>query len=326
MSQRAVIPASYQPNWSSFIGALHGVLQAFGEDADPDVLMGISGHAFRIAVSDGTEGFIAYDTPLRHNHESALPLYRNAGYELERLAAAGDDPTFDEVKSRAVKRIRQSIDRGRPVIAAGLHIADFGVIRGYDDRSRTLVVSTISQEQTGEVLPVASWPSPPDRRLDIFLLGERVAVDEAAAILDALAFACDYAERGEGRDFEAISGSRHGFQAFDAWAEALENGESINSKAHAQNAQVVLSARAHAARFLDKVADRTAVADQLRAAATAYRAEVLEWSRFCTLFPFPGAGDIEGHAAYLEGARYLRRALIHERVAIEHLREVLTVS
>jgi hypothetical protein len=234
------------------------------------------------------------------------------------LHGVGEDALA--LKDRAVKSIKRCIDSGLPVIAYGLHTPEYGLIRGYNDNARTLLVTTMSQEHTGEVLPLAQWPTTPERRLDLFLFGRPRRVDQREAIAAALNFACDLAERGEGPLFERETGTSHGFQAFDVWADVLAAGTRRNTRAHAYNAQVVLSARRHAASFLREMAIAQSCA-MLETAAAAYQKEVLEWSQFCSLFPYPGVGEIEGQAALTEAAGYIRRALVHERVAIEHLRE-----
>ena len=102
-----------------------------------------------------------------------------------------------------------------------------------------LIVSTISEEQTGEVVPVADWSS---GRAFVFIFGDKTR-GPAGDALETLRFACDLAERGEGPDFERTTATSHGFQAYDLWAEALAAGEKLNQRAHAHNAQVVLAAR-----------------------------------------------------------------------------------
>ncbi|MEX2238913.1 MAG: hypothetical protein WEB00_15415 [Dehalococcoidia bacterium] len=323
MTKRAILAAQYRPNWSSFVGALEGVLEALGDEADTDWLMGVTGHAFRGAASTGPEGFIRPETWLVANHAASLALYRNAGRELEYIESSSAESDFAAVKAEAVKRIHKAIDRGIPVIGGRLHVPEFGIIRGYNEQSKAFYVSTISQEQTGETMPIATWPVSPERHMQIFIPGKRRKVSPAEALLDALRFACDYAERGEGPEFERESETSHGFQAIDMWARALADGTKLSGRPHAHNAQVVLSARQYAVRFLRRGAELAPASDRLLGAAEAYLKAMLEWTRFCTLFPYPGGGDIQGQAAYNEGAGYLRRALVHERVAIEQLREAL---
>jgi hypothetical protein len=283
--------------------------------------MGVSGHAFRAAFSKAPEGLIASETWLSIDHQASLDLHGNMGRELELIQASRDDDDFAAVKQDAVARIEKSIDRGAPVVAAGLHTAEFGIIRGYNRASRSFYVSTISQEQTGETLPIQTWPPAPERQLTVFLVGKRRKVKPAEAIRAAITFACDYAERGEGTtgDTPVV----HGFKAFDDWARALAAGAPLNTMAHAYNTQCVLAARGYAAAFLARSATLTPVSGLLLAAAAAYRDEVLTWTRFASLFPYPGVGEIEGTAARAEGARYLLQALVQERIAIEHLREAL---
>lgn len=320
LADRRLLAAQFAPNWSSLIGAFHGALEALGDDPDPDWLMAVSGHAFRIAFSRSDEGLVANETWLAIDHRASLPLYEGMGRAIDLLQTSASDSGFAETKARTVSSIEKSIDGGAPVVAAGLHTREFGIIRGYNRVSRSFYVSTISQEQTGEAMPIATWPPAPERELTVFLIGKRKKVRPPEAIRAALEFACRHAEVGEAA---GNGGVLHGFKAFDDWARGLAAGQPLNTAAHAHNIQVVLSARRHAADFLQRYAEKTPVAGLLVQAAAAYREEVLAWTRLASLFPYPGVGEIEGAAARLEGSRYLLQALVHERIAVERLREAL---
>jgi hypothetical protein len=322
LADRRILAAQFQPNWSSLIGALQGVFEALGDAPDPDWLMGVGGHAFRIAFSQADEGLVANETWLAIDHRASLQLYEGMGRAIDLVQTSASDSGFAETKTRTVSSIEKSIDGGAPVVAAGLHTREFGIIRGYNRVSRSFYVSTISQEQTGEAMPIATWPPAPERELTVLLIGNRKKVRRPEAIREALKFACRHAEVGES---DTDNRFVHGFKAFDDWAKGLAGGEPLNTAAHAHNIQVVLSARRHAADFLQRHAEETPVAGLLVQAAAAYREEVLAWTRLASLFPYPGVGEIEGAAARLEGSRYLLQALVHERIAIERLREALAV-
>jgi hypothetical protein len=325
LADRRLLAARFEANWSSLIGAFHGAFDALGDEPDADWLMGVSGHAFRAAFSNDAGSLIGSETWLSVDHADSLGLYRNMGRDLDLIHARAAEPGFAAAKDEAVRRIEKSIDRGTPVIAQGLHTPEFGIIRGYNKKTRAFYVSTISQEQTGEAMPIAAWPPGPERRLNVFLIGKRRTVSPDQAIRAAITFACEYAELGETTEPGNEARVTHGFKAFDDWAKGLAGGLPLNAMAHAYNIQCVLSARRHAASFLDRFALETAVSGRLLAAAAAYRDEVLAWTRLASLFPYPGVGEIEGLAARLEGSRYLLQALVHERVAVEHLREALAV-
>jgi hypothetical protein len=309
------------PNWTSLVGALHGVLRALGDRAGPAQLMGVTGHAFRIALTEqdgvlsGTSAAAALDLA------RMLPLYRNTGRRFELIQVGPTDRDFAKRRIDALKRVRRNIDRGRPAIAYDLHIPEFGIIFGYDDRAHTLLVRSLMSGQYGDVLAESRWPVPErDGRLVVLLTGDRERVDPVHALRDALRFAVDYAEHGDPGD---PTGATHGLAAFLRWREAFEQGRAIDPSGNALTIQIVQNARRDAARFLRDAAASSPLAGSLTTAASGYEQVALALSRMATLFPYPAGGDVSGRGARIIAAGALHEAEEHERAALQALAETL---
>jgi hypothetical protein len=313
-------PIELSPNWTSVVGALHGVLHALGETMQPWQLMGVTGHAFRIALTEH-DGVIAGGSQAAAvDFLRMLPLYRNSGRRFELITADPAARDFPKRRADALKRIRRSIDRGRPVIAYDLHIPEFGIIFGYDDRAQTLTVRSLMSAQYGEALTESRWPVPErGGRLIVLLAGDRERVDPARALRDALRFAVEYAEHGDPGD---PMGASHGVAAYARWREAFEQGRMVDAGGNALTIQTVQNARRDAAQFLRDAAVRLqSDAGLLSEAAAAYDREALALSRMATFFPYPSGGDVGGPGARIVAVGALREAEEHERTAIRLLRK-----
>jgi hypothetical protein len=316
MSRARLPNVSLSVTWTTFVGALEGALRALGEPHATHDLMGITGHAFRIALTERDGVLLAAPAAAAVDFARALSLYGNAGRKLELVAASPADRNFAKRREKALKQIRKTIARGRPVIAYDIHLPEFGIIYGYDDRAHTLTVSSLISGQYGDTLAEGRWPVPErGQRLIAFLVGDRRRVDPARAYDDALRFALSYATGGDPGD---PTGAVHGFAAFARWRSAFEQGREIDAPGNARAIQTVQTARRDAARFLrESVAPANpAAGGGLRDAAAAYDRVALAFSRMATLFPYPAGGDTTSVAGRLVAAGALREAEEHERTAL----------
>jgi hypothetical protein len=318
MGAKRLRPVPIAFNWTSLVGALEGVLRAAGEAPSSAYLMGVTGFAFRLALTSEDGVLFAGPAAAAFDLRRTLALIRNTGLKLEPLDAAATDRDYAKRRDDALKRIRKSIDRGRPALAYNLHIPEWGVIWGYDDRARTLTVSSMMSGQYGETLAESRWPVPerPGRLLALLVEG-RAKVDPARARRDALTFALAYAEHGDPGD---PTDAAHGLAAFARWSDALASEAAIEPAGHAHAIQTVQTARRDAARFLREMApDLPDAAPALTEAAAAYDRVALAFSRLATLFPYPAGGDIGSRGTRLAALGSLRAAEAEERAALDRL-------
>ena len=323
MTKRVLTGATTISNWTSIAGALQGMLAFLGARHDRATVMGITGHAFRLAIWTSSEGIADGESAARFDHERALPLYTGLGYSIRRICVSPEDPDYEHRRQEAIRQIRRSVDHGRPVAAYGLQVPDFGVIKGYDDRSEVFYVNTNVSSQYGETLPLPQWPAPGHlQSIDVILPGDRRRVNRRETERAALLFAVQYADQGEPA---GPANTAHGFAAFERWLQGYAEPDSLARFGNCRCIQVVQAARRDAAGFLHAIAPTYPLPVQgaLESAAAAYRQEALAFSRLANLFPFPNGGETSSPAALAIGAGSLRQALIHEQAAVSAIRDAL---
>lgn len=323
MGQKRIANVEIGVTWTSVVGALAGVLRALGEPCAISHLMGLTGHAFRLALTQADGVLAAGPAAPAADFARALPLYANAGRRWALVSAATTDRDFAARRRETLTQIRRSIDRGRPVIAYDIHLPEFGIIHGYDDTARTLVVSSMLSRQYGATLAASRWPVPERAgRFLVLLPGARTKPEPRRTLRESLRFAVAYADYGDPGD---PAGATHGLAALTRWRDALHAGEPLDPAGNARLIQTVQSARRDAARYLrDSAAGLPSLSGSLSAAAAAYDRVALAYSRMATLFPYPGGGSIGDVGTRTVAAFSLRDAEVHERAALHQLRQVLT--
>lgn len=323
MGAKSLPNATIVPEWASLIGALAGCLRALGDPYETAWLIGVTGHAFRCALTEADGVIAAGPAAVAVDFARVAPLYRNGGRAVRLIESDTRVRDYPKRREEALKQIRRSIDRGRPVVAYDLHIPEFGIIHGYDDRARTLSVSSMISQQYGATLAEARWPVPErSGRMIVLLLGEREKIDPRRALSETLRFAVAYSAAGEPGD---PTGAAHGFAAFSRWREALAGGAPIDASGHARLIQMLQSARRDAATFLRAQAATLppALAAPLTEAAAAYERVALACSRLATLFPYPGGGAISSAGMRQAAAASLRQVETDEHAAVERLADAI---
>jgi hypothetical protein len=311
-----LIAAGYPHRWTSVVGALEGVLQALGHAVATSEIGVLSGHAFRFALTSTPDGEMGADGPNHFAAASALPLYEGLGRQFEATEAAAAEREFAKRREETLKRVRKSIDRGRPAILFALHLPEFGIVRGYDRDD--LIAATTMSPQYGERIPTAQWPAP-GRPLPIraLLPDKDKRVDRDLAVERALRFAISYAHVGERQGPPGGSAAHTGLAAYDRWIALLEGTEPISPHGQAYCIQALQEARNSAAALMRvEAVRRPALSAPFDQAAAAYSREVLALSQVATLFPYPNGGDVRSLGVRRAGASCVRRALAAEQEAL----------
>ena len=273
-----------------------------------------------MAISPGASGLPGVDSAFDFDFQRAIALYRNLGVQWEYLGIDGGSDVRS-IRERAIKAIRASINRDRPVAAYGLNLSEFGIIKGYDDGADSLFVRTVVSAQYGERLPFSQWPAPGNAaRFQILVPGGGVKVKRSEALRLSLRFAVGYARLG---DAGGPATGAHGLSAFSKWMQAFTQPGRLICPA------TLVPYRScdrpgGAARYLLGIAPEFPDRDGgiLLSAASEYQHEALAASRLATLFPFPSGGDIDNPASLRSGEAALREAFDCEQRAIMALEAI----
>jgi hypothetical protein len=226
--------------FTPFCNALDACLQYLGEPEQYDYLMCTSGAAFRMRWAakawDGGNSDI-----LGMAAETLEPMrraFRSAGYDMLPVAKAEPDNWAEDLLRDSVlrtggeltdeagfrRRIVESIDKGRPVIAFGvIGPPEACVITGYDERGDVLLGWNVFQEdEKAEAEPsgyfrVRDW-YPKTRGL--LLIGEKVGKPDAEQLdIDTLKWTLQVLRTSQ------VQGNAAGPAAFEAWAADMLNDE-----------------------------------------------------------------------------------------------------
>ncbi|CAG7658497.1 RNA polymerase sigma factor [Paenibacillus allorhizosphaerae] len=293
-------------------------------------ISGLTGHAFRLCISPdlGPSGFTGFDWP-----SMVKSSWRNLGFTVKTEGRPGSVVPDVETAANAIRLVQQSLEHGYPSMGWNLSAAEFGMIYGYDDDVRQLTVADISGPNrrlayaelctlngSPELFAaVVTGPDPdmraPDGKL---LLGKAVVQSLSAAVAHM---------RGEEKE---TRGYVSGLRAYDAWIEAFRTGAFINKLDHAMNVLLVLEARHHAARFLDKLqadfiskfgkSGASEWLQPLQAAQAYYERSEHCWHALARRFSYPDCGnpfDPGEAAAAIRLLEQAKDAEMHAAAALE---------
>lgn len=275
----------YDKHMCPFPGSLHAVLEYLGDPVDYDYLMGVSGAAFRRLWNrdDGGNVDLGYLAPDVFRH-----LGEGIKYELRPVPRQKDKMTA---------AVRESLSRGRPVIAFGIiGPPEAGVVMGYRQGGEVLRGWSYFQEpaQTGPY-EEADWfakfsrfSSAPDadlgpkggEPLGLIVVGDKVRWRDApprAILASSLSWIVDLARAAKRAN---LPQHLSGLAAYEAWAKGLEtdadypvgNAEVMGTRTMVHGDQcVMLFERRNAAGYLRAMAARVPeVSAHLRQAAGLY--------------------------------------------------------
>ncbi len=288
-------PARYEYNWNPLVGCLQGLLRAAGLPHDAARVGAVGGEAFRLPPLAAVGGGPAFAAGADHPRDlSAL-----AG-DLALLGLRARVDVWD-LRSRRPPllgrrlgwRLRRALAAGRAAAVSGVAGGDFGLLVGYDGERRAYRVDGPLSEEVGGWLRADRLPAPDAVWLAAVIPEAATAEgapDTAALVRRAVAHQRDAGRAERLRD----------------WAALLRSQVEIDATGHARAAQSLAAASGEAARFFRQAAaEGAAEAAPLAGPAAAL---ALALSRFATLFPFPGGGDVVGGGREA-GARSLESAL-----------------
>lgn len=178
----------------------------------------------------------------------------NLGYEVKVYNFLKPEPA---TVAAAIDDIRNSIDRGVPVVAWDIFHPEFGLIYGYDDKNQEFHgLDKLRQES-----------------FTYERLGNGVRTTEVIK--------------------HPIGEMAQGLMAYEAWIEAF-HGERINARFNAYNLAIYSECRQHSVKFLQNLVSEN-ITEQVNSilgeAIQHYEKVVDSFKALTEIFPFPGGGD-----------------------------------
>ncbi|MFH1008277.1 MAG: DUF362 domain-containing protein [Candidatus Latescibacterota bacterium] len=305
-------------NPTTVVGAIEGALRAIGDSSRTTAyLMGVTGHAFRLTVSDS----VGWDDAGAIDWQEALGLYRNVGYDFQMVSGTENEPGASDKMLAIWARATKDIDRGVPML---MRLWDYFLVRGYDARDDRYIVPTWDEEERVGYNEIGNEET---GEFSVIFVGNKLKVDSKAAEKASFKFAVGEAFSP---DKEGDRYSR-GLQAYDRWINALVNNTVGNHWAHAYHTVILEHARRNAADYLDAVAAgyEAATRDPLKKAAEYYRKELESLALLTGAFGFDPPGSprsIREPEKRSEAAEWLREARRWEEKAVREIESVVMQS
>ncbi|MED1950110.1 RNA polymerase sigma factor [Brevibacillus centrosporus] len=327
--------------WVTCVMALQGMLEAANRKLSLPMVMGLSGHAFRLTVVP-EHVHIAGPTMFEFGPVLARGL-RNLGFTSRSISdfkqAAGieinanlvepsqlganarEKRQLSQVLPQALELIHRSVDRGYPVLAWDMFIPEFALIYGYDDEQKLLHSGdncghqgTIPYDHLGRGLI---------EDLFVLTLDESFETDQRQMLIGALQMAISHA-RGE----EPAFGATHGLDAYADWLNAFEK-RTIEPNGNAYTLAIAHDARRNASDFWKEIAETwtdttfDAIRPVCLQAADLYGAIADEFAQLCRLFPFPAGGEPNDPQQSAQAIALLTSIEAKERQALALLENML---
>ncbi len=305
-------------NPSTLVGALEGVLRARGDSTlSRAQLMGLSGYAFRLVVSD-TLGW--NDDPggdgIEQDPAGAVGTSRALGYDLRLIRGNDRQPGARDSLKAIWAGVERELGAGNPVI---LHQWGCWVIRGYDPGKELYLVSSWDEEGW---IPFDEIADHDTGDFGAIFVGQGEPADLRQAGKAALQKALALARQADQGNLA------FGLRAYEKWIAALEHDKIPDPWAHAFHLELLMAARQDAAAFADTLAGQSdkGAAAHLRQAAGHYRKELESLQALNQLFGFPPAGmpdRLKDPAQRTQGATLLKAALKSEKDALAQIERAL---
>ncbi|QGQ99056.1 hypothetical protein EHS13_31355 [Paenibacillus psychroresistens] len=320
----AATPSDYKMTWTSAAQAMWAAVKLAGKaELELYEVMGLTGHAFRININPENVD-IAGPTAYPWETFFAKGL-KNIGFNTAYVRTADFTPPTPDQLTRALKLVQKSIDRGVPAISWDLFVPEFGVLYGYNDEKQELQGKDPNEDGT---LLYEKLGRGQIHELFVMILEEEIQTTALSLIRGALEIAIDHAHRREHSN--ETPPFQNGLAGYDGWIEAFEAGK-VSEIGNAYNLAVVADARAHAAKFLQEMADRwesdgnwgEAVVLITRGAAGHYARTTDALNTLLAVFPFPQGGEPNDAETAKKAIAVLQTAKAAEASGVEALERLL---
>jgi len=345
------------PEWTasdavmlSFVDRIGHLLAAIGDKRETAELMGLSGFAFRIQISDKTtyaDGIYMFDW--RHTLRTFL---QELGYEVSLLCGQLSDspvpllgaverfPVVLPIEEAVIPFIRKAIDAGKPVIyfdtaATRPYVHEWSLIYGYDDEKQTVRL-TDAMKPDGKTLTYEDIALNPVRFLasiqrveDAVKLPASRPAREAArrqSAVGSIRQAIEHAKNSRAYcPMTVYLSYTSGLSAYDRWIRHMRGDPAIppNRYGAGQLAAAYAQARTFAARYLRSVPLQGEAMRFVLLASEAYEQAGEAIGEFSAAVPFIRTAEMLSPELCETCAVWLEQAKAFEAAAIGYLEKAV---
>jgi hypothetical protein len=307
----------------SYVASLATALHYMHGDLDPVWLMGSSAFAFRINVSE----VLCPSAMSIFDWSADLPqAVEQAGYACNHIIRLWDDDDLEEERrSNAHTAILAGIAEGVPAVVWDVHDAEWGMVIGYDDETRTYDALTYRGQTSS--LPYDRLGRNGIDILSVTIPGRPNDRPRSEAIRSSLSTAIAHATGKEWTERPAYQNGLAGYDlwatVFERWALLVERGKAAKIPPDmpdraAYYARHYYSARCYARDYLRDVADGS---DDLGEAFRAYAHAAASLRPVWEASPQMREPSAEFLRSMASNARNAKTA---EREGLEHIERYLS--
>ncbi|MTI96576.1 MAG: WYL domain-containing protein [Firmicutes bacterium] len=289
LSKQILSDVNMGMTWTMYIGAVEGALRRAGWwSGETYQLMGMTGIGFHFIIHKTVcpSSVTVYDWPNEHFaaldrigvHSQCSQVYRDPRLN-----------TFRQVQAEAIERIKESIDKGVPVVAwAPTGLLEFGLIYGYDDEEQVLFVKDC--DDNADPVKYSNFGISEVPIMFYQTFGGRVEVDPEKTFRDSLEFAVGEwnKEQHTSPDYES------GKKGYEALLATLKRGD-FNEFGLTYVLAVYADAKENLAKYLRYVEAESVELQGLAEACKKYAELAEKFQAASSLVPFkgPGVADVE---------------------------------
>ncbi|MFW9866875.1 MAG: ArsR/SmtB family transcription factor [Promethearchaeota archaeon] len=325
-------PATWESSWISYIGAVLGVLKSYGINENYANVGGYSGYIFALPNVLSRATCPSSPTALGRNVWRTIEKSTELlGYSVCVFNDNGSFPSEEgKLTEEDIKRAKklysftkEAIDSNKPVIIWGLFIPEYGICNGYTNGS--YLVSTYRRNTNQPETPISYDALQAPGCLHAILLEEKLPPISEKDDKNAIEHAIKFAE-GNIIQFSELNNTYiSGADAFDKWADLLENGNDEDLLYHGNSyvGACTLEAEQLASSFLEHISNKYNGAPQsifLKKSSEEYKNVASLLEKFTEIFPFALDGDMT-KAKKLKGSELLRSAINPFTNALDFLKQ-----
>lgn len=307
--------------WTSYISSAYGVLSAAGVWQDELYkMMGMTGMAFHFIVHENCcpSSVTVYDWVNEHT-----VMMDRIGIYSDVYQSCNDNKsgTYELRHSDAVKRIKESIDRGVGVVVwAPTRILEFGFVRGYDDEDGVFFVGDCTG-QTVDPLLYGNLGKSDVPMLFYQIFNDKVEINQQKVYKESLQFAIGEWEK----EFHVNPSYASGRKGYKMLLASLERGD-FDIFGLPYILAVYLDSKKNAAQYLTFLAGNQSELKGLEKAAELYTEIAGKYEELTRMFPFSGSNGMGGLAdrgKAPEGLKLARECFELEEQAMQIIKAAL---